>query len=146
LYIDSDVLFFAGATDLFRLLEEQPAPALYLLDCRLSADERLFRGETEKSNPVNSGALFLFQELDWTPAVRRFVELTGAPNFFTNQTMTHLTMHVNGAFPLDDQKYVLRLDDQFGYGDRYAGRQLALRHYVNPVRHKFWTMLFRKAS
>src|SRR5215831_17600593 len=42
LYVDSDVLFFAGAIDLFQLLEEQRAPALYLADCRLSADERLF--------------------------------------------------------------------------------------------------------
>ena len=144
LYIDSDVMFFAGATDLFQLVEEQRGPALYLADCRLSADERLFRSSTEKSNPVNTGALLLFEKLDWAPAVRRFVELTGPPNFFTNQTMTHLTMHLNGAFPLDDQKYVLQLDDQFVYGDRYAGPHLALRHYVNPVRHKFWTTFFRR--
>lgn len=144
LYIDSDVLFFAGATDLFQLLEKPRASALYLADCQLSADERLIRGEAEKGNPVNTGALLLFEKLDWAPAVRRFSELKGPPNFFTNQTMTHLTMHANRAFPLDDQKYVLRLDDQFVYGDWYAGRDLALRHYVNPVRHKFWTTFFRR--
>jgi hypothetical protein len=38
-------------------------------------------------------------------------------------------------------KYVLQLDDQFVYADRYAAAALALRHYVNPVRHKFWTSL-----
>ena len=57
--------------------------------------------------------------------------------------MTHLTMHTNCALPLDDRKYVLQLDDQFVYPDRYAGRDLALRHYVNPVRHKFWTTIAR---
>jgi len=144
LYVDSDVMFFPGATDLFRLLDEQRGPALYLADCRLSADERLFRNSREKANPVNTGALLLFEKLDWAPAVRRFIELSGPPHFFTNQTMTHLTMHANGALPLDDQKYVLRLDDQFVYGDSYAGRHLALRHYVNPVRHKFWTTFFRR--
>lgn len=146
LYVDSDVLFFAGATDLFRLLEHPPGPALYLADCRLSADERLFRSDSEKVDPVNTGALLLFEKLDWAPAIRRFIELRGAPDFFTNQTMTHLTMHANRAFPFDDRKYVLRLDDQFIYGDGYAGPHLALRHYVNPVRHKFWATLLHGAG
>jgi hypothetical protein len=35
-------------------------------------------------------------------------------------------------------RYVLQLDDQFIYPDCYAGSQIVLRHYVNPVRHKFW--------
>lgn len=143
LYIDSDVLFFAGARDLIRLAKSDGPPAFYLADCRLSADERLFRGDAEKARPVNTGVLLLFRKLDWTLAIRRLLELEGQPNFFTNQTMTHLTMHANGATPFDDRKYVLRLDDQFVYGDRYASRDLALRHYVNPVRHKFWTTIAR---
>jgi len=56
--------------------------------------------------------------------------------------MTHLTMHANHAAPFDPRKYVLQLDDQFVYPDRYANPTIALRHYVNPVRHKFWTSLF----
>lgn len=141
LYIDSDVLFFPGGRDLLRLAECGGPPALYLADCRLSADERLFRSEAEKARPVNTGVLLLFEKLDWTLAVDRLLELQGPENFFTNQTMTHLAMHANGALPLDARTYVLQLDDQFVYPDRYASRQLALRHYVNPVRHKFWTTL-----
>lgn len=144
LYVDSDVLFFPGARDLIRLAESRSAPAFYLADCRLSADERLFRDDAEKAQPVNTGALLLFEKLDWTLAIRRFLELPGLPNFFTNQTMTHLAMHANGASPFDDRKYVLQLDDQFVYPDRYARRDLALRHYVNPVRHKFWTTIARR--
>lgn len=144
LYVDSDILFFPGAVDLIRLAENSAAPAFYLADCRLSADERLFRGDAEKTQPVNTGVLFLFEKLDWALGVRRFLELQGLPEFFTNQTMTHLTMHANGASPLDEKKYVLQLDDQFVYPDRYACRDLALRHYVNPVRHKFWTTLARR--
>jgi hypothetical protein len=141
LYIDSDILFFPGANDLIRLAENKTAPAFYLADCRLSADERLFRSAGEKDCPVNTGALLLFEKLDWMLGIRRFLELPGLPDFFTNQTMTHLTMHASGASPFDDKKYVLQLDDQFVYPDRYACRDLALRHYVNPVRHKFWTTL-----
>jgi hypothetical protein len=116
---------------------------MFLADCIVAADERLFRDPSEREQPVNTGFLLLFQPLDWSLALRRFGELDGAPNFFTNQTITHLTMHANGALPFDPRKYVLQLDDQFMHRDRYAGGDLALRHYVNPVRHKFWTSLFR---
>ncbi|MDP9253702.1 MAG: hypothetical protein M3O66_01985, partial [Verrucomicrobiota bacterium] len=88
-----------------------------------------------------TGVLLLLKKLDWSLSINRFLELEGEPNFFTNQTMTHLAMHKNGARPLDPAKYVLQLDDQFVFSDRYAGAALALRHYVNPIRHKFWTTL-----
>jgi hypothetical protein len=146
LYVDSDVLFFPGARDLIRLAQTGGAPAYYLADCQLSADERLLRGDLEKDRPVNTGVLLLFEKLDWSLGIRRFLEIEGPPTFFTNQTMTHLTMHANGALPFDPRKYVLQLDDQFVYPDRYASDDLALRHYVNPVRHKFWTNIARRAA
>ena len=51
--------FFPARKDLIRLSEDRGAPAFYLADCRLSADERLFRGEAERAHPVNTGALLL---------------------------------------------------------------------------------------
>ena len=142
-YVDSDVLFFHGAKHLSSLIGQREAPAMYLADCIVAADERLFRDPAERERPVNTGFLLLSRPLDWSLALSRFAELNGAPNFFTNQTITHLTMHANGARPFDPRKFVLQLDDQFIHRDRYAGRDLALRHYVNPVRHKFWTSMFR---
>lgn len=141
LYLDSDILFFAGANDLHAYVAARDVPAFYLADCRFSGDERLLRNQSEANDPVNTGFLLLFQPLDWSLSVRRFLELDGSPNFFTNQTMTHLTMHANGASPFDPRKYLLQLDDQFVYPDRHVHRGLAMRHYVNPVRHKFWTSL-----
>lgn len=142
LYLDSDVLFFAGAKDLDAYATARDVPAFYLADCRFSGDARLLRDPAEANDPVNTGFLLLFQKLDWSASVRRILELEGEPNFFTNQTMTHLAMHANGAAPFDPRKYVLQLDDQFIFPDRYANSQIAMRHYVNPVRHKFWTSLF----
>lgn len=142
LYADSDILFFRGASDLLERAAEREAPAYYLPDCHEgSADQRVFRRPNESKNPVNSGLLLLFRKLEWSLGIERFLELEGEPSFFTNQTLVHLVLHANGARPLDPRKYVLQLDDQTIYPDRYAGRQLALRHYVNPVRHKFWTTL-----
>ena len=139
LYTDSDVLFFPGASDLSLLIEARSGPTLYLADCQFSGDERLLQNPAERNDPVNTGFLLFFQKLDWSLGLERFRNLSGAPNFFTNQTIAHLCMHANGALPFDPQKYVLRLDDQFVYRDRYANSSLAMRHYVNPVRHKFWT-------
>jgi hypothetical protein len=140
-YIDADVLFFAGASELVRQIERRDAPAYYLADCQFAGDERLLRDQSEKRNPVNTGVLLLFQKLDWSLPVDRFLQMPGAPAFHTNQTLTHLTMHQNGARPLDPASYVLQLDDQTIRQDRHAGPELVLRHYVQPVRHKFWTSL-----
>jgi hypothetical protein len=141
LYVDSDVLFFASASDLAIRAAAHDAPAYYLADCQFSGDARLLRDPSERKEPVNTGVLLLFEKLDWSLSIQRFLELEGEPNFFTNQTMTHLTMHENGGRPFDPTKYVLQLDDQFVYPDQYAGASLVLRHYVNPVRHKFWISL-----
>src|SRR5205823_5637940 len=111
-------------------LPRQSAPALYLLDCRLSADERLYRADHEKKNPVNTGVLFLTRKIDWSMSIARLLELGDVPNFFTNQTMTHLAMTAAGAAPLDPAKFVLQLDDQFEYSDRYPTPELVLLHYV----------------
>jgi hypothetical protein len=141
LYVDSDVLFFPSAVDVVARTADRRIPAYYLADCQFSGDARLLRNANEREEPVKTGVLLLFEKLDWSDAIGRFLELECEPNFFTNQTITHLAMHGNGARPFDRVKYVLQLDDQFVYPDRYAGAALALRHYVSPVRHKFWTSL-----
>ena len=141
LYVDSDVLFFAGAKNIEESLCQSSARALYLSDCQLSADERLFHSIAERGDAVNTGIIFFRAPLDWSVAVERLRELQGSPTFFTNQTLTHLVMHANNAAPLDPRKFVLQLDDQFIYRDLHARPEIIARHYVNPVRHKFWTAL-----
>jgi hypothetical protein len=140
LYFDSDVRFFPGARAIAELKAET---AFYLRDCQFAGDDRLLRDSDEKANPVNTGVLLIFAALDWSVAFERLRQLSGPPNFFTNQTLTHLAIHASDAQPLDPQAFVLQLDDQFTFQDRYASLDIALRHYVNPVRHKFWSSIFR---
>lgn len=143
-YVDADVLFFESARELQQLAASNGVPAMYLQDCEFSGDDRLLRNPEEREDPVNTGVLLLFKALDWSASIERFLQLQGTPGFFTNQTLTHLAMHANGAAPLDPAKFVLQRDDQTLYADRYASERLALRHYVNPIRHKFWTTLCRQ--
>jgi hypothetical protein len=141
IYTDSDVLFFKGAREIADLAETRSAPALYQADCVFAGDESLLRDESEKRNPANMGFLLLFKRLDWSCGLERLHAFPSVPNFFTTQTVTHLCLHANGAQPLDPQKFVLQRDDEFGYADHYANGSLAIRHYVNPIRHKFWAAI-----
>jgi hypothetical protein len=141
LYTDSDVLFFPGAHLIVDLFQGETASAFYLADFQFSGDERLIVADSEKENPANTGFVLLFQKLDWSLGLERLAKLDGAPNFFTNQTVTHLCLHSNGARAFDPHRFVLQLDDQTIYRDKYARPSLVMRHYVNPVRHKFWTTL-----
>ena len=63
------------------------------------------------------------------------LELT---NYFTEQSIVHLTMHHNHALPFCSDKYVVKTEDQFIYPDKFASQAIALRHYVSDVRYKFW--------
>lgn len=141
LYTDSDVLFFPGAAGIVDLSQTKSVSALYQADYQFSGDDRVLVSDSEKQQPANTGFLLLFRKLDWSIALERLQMLNGEPNFFTNQTVTHLCMHANGARPFDLRKFVLQADDQTIYRDNYASASLAMRHYVNPVRHKFWTTL-----
>ncbi len=138
IFCDSDILFFNANKFLVNWLKESGDLPRYLPDCNTALDERLIYNSYEKNNPVNSGFLLLKQPLNWQVALDRLSLLKETPNYFTEQTMVHLTMHSSRALPLCPKKFVVSLDDQFIYSDKYASHKIALRHYVSPVRHKFW--------
>lgn len=138
IYTDSDILFFPGGVDLIDLSNSDNKHSLYLPDCSSSLDERIIYDDSEKSNPVNGGFILFRHEFDWSFAIERLANLQENPTYFTEQTIVHLTMHHNHGEPLCSKKYVLNVEDQFIYPDKFASRKNALRHYVSDVRHKFW--------
>lgn len=138
IYTDSDILFFPGGVDLIKFANLQETSCYYLPDCSASLDERLIYDESEKLQPVNAGFLLFNNELDWSFAIERLEKLEEKPIYFTEQTTVHLTIHHNQGKPFCSQKYILNVEDQFIYPDKFASSKIAMRHYVNDVRHKFW--------
>ncbi|MEH2072445.1 MAG: hypothetical protein V7K47_30565 [Nostoc sp.] len=138
IYTDSDILFFPGGIDLIDLSNSDDKFSLYLPDCSMSLDKRIIYDESEKLNPVNGGFILFRHEFDWNFAIKRLANLPEAPSYFTEQTIVHLTMHHNHGQPLCPKKYVLNVEDQFIYPDKSTSKNIALRHYVSDVRHKFW--------
>jgi len=138
LYTDSDILFFPGATDLAGAILSTDQDCRYLPDCTNKFDQRVIYNPSENLNPINAGFILFKHKLDWDFALERLTTLNKLNNYFTEQTLVHLTLHHNQAIPLDPQLYVLSIEDQFIYPDRFANQKIAIRHYVNNVRHKFW--------
>jgi hypothetical protein len=138
IYTDSDILFFPGGGDLVNIITSSDRTSLYLPDCAVKMDERVIYEESEKLNPVNGGFIIFKQQLNWDFALERLSKLQELNHYFTEQTLVHLTMHHNHALPLDTKQYVLSVDDQFIYSDKFASKEIALRHYVSDIRHKFW--------
>jgi hypothetical protein len=141
IYMDSDVLFFRGGAELRQLTVG--GRSWYLQDEESAFDTRLLRDADEGRPPVNSGFFVLQAPLDWAPALERLERLTEPAGYHTEQTVVHLAMRGSGASPLPRERFVLRLDDVFSYRDSHAGDAIALRHYVRPVRYKFWLALSR---
>jgi hypothetical protein len=138
IYTDSDILFFPGATDLADLILSSDRSSRYLLDCANKCDKRVIYNESENLDPINSGFILFKDYLNWDFALERLLKLKELNNYFTEQTLVHLTLHHNRALPLDSKVYVLSVVDQFTYSDKYASNRIALRHYVNDIRYKFW--------
>jgi hypothetical protein len=140
IYVDSDILFFEGASDLAdgRYLSGEN---YYLPDCRPSLDEALIDDVRTLETPVNSGFLILNRALDWTDALARLRHAPSPAGFFTEQTVVHLALHADGGLPLDPNSYVVGVQDQFRFRDGYTRTRPALRHYTRPVRYRLWSNL-----
>jgi hypothetical protein len=141
IYSDSDILYFPGGSELRDIVEQADAKPRYLLDSEFSLDPKILFCGQEFLNPVNAGFMMLFRELDWQPALTRLDQYAGNPAYFTEQTIVHLTLHRAKAIQLAPEKYVCTRDDEEIYSDKYIGGNIALRHYVGPIRHKFWSYL-----
>ena len=138
IYTDSDIIFFPSADELITLGQSTNNQPRYLLDCIPSLDKRLLYNESEMFYPVNAGFMLLKQPINWEIALERLSHFQGNPNHHTEQTLVHLALHRNNALPLCHSKFILSVSDQFIYPDIYAGNNIALRHYVNNIRHKMW--------
>jgi hypothetical protein len=149
LYTDSDILFFPAASELRALSEGSLGPGpRYLRDAgeRAFLDPRLLVDPVESENSANAGFFFYPDRLDWQPPLDRLGKLVRGPRTFTDQTVVHLALHQAGARQLDRERYVLATDDRHLAKDPYLRDDTVMRHYVTPVRHKFWLAVSRGAS
>jgi hypothetical protein len=137
LYLDSDILFFPGASH-FRQLVDGGARLLYLQDCAPSFDTPLLHNEEERLHPVNSGFLYTREALPLDKGLSRFQVPEQNLSWFSEQTIVHLAVHDAGGQPLPADRYIMRAEDQWSAFDAYASQPIAMRHYISSIRYKMW--------
>jgi hypothetical protein len=140
-WIDSDILFFQRGDELASLCNTDDSNVYYLPDNEAWIDPSMLREGEEGMSPINAGFFILKRQLNWTESLRRLEALAGKYHTYTEQTSVQIAMYQSGAQALDPSLFVLQTDDRFIYSDLYSKSPIALRHYVGPVRHKFWNAL-----
>ena len=149
LWADADVLFFPCARELREVVGPLEAHPRYLRDCEDGAflDPEMLASRGEAAGSVNAGFVFLPRPIEWSSAVRRLEErLRSGRTTFTAQTVVHLALHAADARPFEPSRYVMAVDDRELADDAHVGPETVMRHYVMPVRHKFWTTLARSSA
>ena len=58
--------------------------------------------------------------------------------YFSEQTIINILLKDNSFMPLTPKTFILDTDDQFDFSYLYNPKQMAVRHYTGPVRHKMW--------
>jgi hypothetical protein len=142
IYSDSDVLCFGDMPEVCKSVE-QHGPALYLQEASgLNADPAVLRRasslDMEAAENLNSGFLYIPQNsLDFQTAEmlladqQRDHELS----WFVEQTIIAVLMRQAKAQPLPLSKYLVSSHRQWYFEPDVDYTQIALRHFVTPVRH-----------
>ena len=63
-------------------------------------------------------------------------ELNSTYEYFSEQTVMHILSKTNNFKRLNPQDFVVDSADQFDFSYLYTPKNLAIRHYTGPVRHK----------
>lgn len=133
-YADSDVLFLSPE-HLGTILTEPVVAPRYMTDPNRAAfDDRV---DTSRLEPVNSGFLIVPAGMVWTEALETGARALQAPQWYTEQTIVSVAINANQGSALPPDRYVLRWDDRHGLRDK-SGPAAVVRHYVAPVRWRFW--------
>ena len=142
-YTDSDILFF----EKFRLYLpyfQGSKESLYSVDNDWGCLDQQYLGKNHrKGYQVNYGFLIFCGDLDWTEAMQYLMNVDGEYDFFDQTTIQVLVDSNPDRFqPLDPRVFSVSTADHFLL--KFRMPNLCLRHFVRPIRHKFWQLAYVK--
>lgn len=141
LFIDSDILFYKQAKVVELIITEKPqAMGWFMPDTNWGClDSRYKALHTEQVYQVNSGFIFAnvpFQHLKKSLEILKLYDFSY--EYFSEQTIYHQLLKANSFMPLTPKTFILDAGDQFDFSYLFTPKQMAVRHYTGPVRHKMW--------
>jgi hypothetical protein len=146
LFIDSDILFYEQAKVLELIITEKPqAKGWFMPDASWGClDSRYKALHTEQVYQVNSGFIFAnvpFKHLKKALEILKIYDFSY--EYFSEQTVYHQLLKANAFMPLTPKTFILDSGDQFDFSYLFTPKQMAVRHYTGPVRHKMWQKKYK---
>lgn len=138
MFMDSDVLFYEKIAEKLDIVL-RGGGQWYLPDAVWGTLDSTYKSDhTPDMFQLNGGCFVTDKFLDWNPVFEYMQSLKGTYEYFSDQTAFHIAFMKQGAKPLDPRYFILNCEDQFDFGYKYFPEEIALRHYVHPIRHKMW--------
>ena len=141
LFIDSDILFYKKANIFDILINEKPiSNGWFMPDIGWGClDSRYIATHQEQTYQVNAGLMFVLKKIDnYKKSLDFYKVLNLKYEYFSEQTIINILLKENCFMPLTPKIFILDAGDQFDYSYLYNPKQIAVRHYTGPVRHKMW--------
>lgn len=138
IFLDSDVLFYQQAP-IFLEVALREGGHWFLPDIGWGTlDSRYTEHHGREMFQLNGGFFITCPGFSWEPALDFLRFANNKFEYFTEQTATHIAFQKQSGKPLNSLYFVLSTSDQFQFNLHYQTSEIAIRHYVNPVRHKMW--------
>jgi hypothetical protein len=139
LFIDSDIIFYTKASTIEFIIQED-VNGWYLPDSDWGClDSRYKLFQPRQVYQVNGGCFMLNKNLsEMKGGLDFFKSLNKRYEYFSDQNIFHILLRDNGFLPFDPRLFILDSTDQFDFSYKYHPKDIAIRHYTGPVRHKMW--------
>lgn len=131
-YADSDIIFYKNAYAYFDsdLLKEG---LWYIADTNWGTVEKI-----TELYPLNSGLMILNKNFNFELNFQYLNNLQGNYEYFSEQSSFNYSFKKQDGNILDPRQFIVNTEDQFDFRTAAHPKTIALRHFVNPVRHKIW--------
>lgn len=160
IYSDSDVLCFGEMPEVYQAVVNQ-SPAMYIQEiAELNADRSLLkRVKTlgyDYALTLNGGFQYIPRQSLQVDIAEELLDAQehDSTSWFVEQTILAVLMRQARAKALPKSRYVVSIQRQFYFEEDVCYDQIALRHFVTPVRHLMysrgmpilWQQLQKKGS
>jgi hypothetical protein len=133
IYADSDIVFYKKAFEYFNS-EALNKDFWYILDAGSDPKDKV----SWKNASLNSGLMILNKSFDFSLVFHYLDSLKNKYEYFSEQSSFNYSFKKQPSNILNPGLFVVDTTDQFKVRMAYEAEQVAVRHYVNPVRHKMW--------
>lgn len=139
IFLDSDVLFYEKSSCLQAMLQGKHGGWFLPDEAWGSLDSRFLNYTIAESIQVNAGFFIALKDFTTVTEGLTFLKtLDFKYEYFSEQTIFHIIISNNNFIPLNTDVFKINSGDQFLLKYLCSPKNIAIRHYTTPVRHKMW--------